>query len=79
MKRNLLSLMLLAFALFLCGGIQAQTLIDEHFDAFTEGSEESPAATDISGYSGKLFKQIGWSGKYVDEAGGSCSSRTAEI
>lgn len=62
--------MLLAFALFLCGGIQAQTLIDEHFDAFTEGSEESPAATDISGYSGKLFKQIGWSGKYVYEAGG---------
>ena len=55
--------MLLAFALFLCGGIQAQTLIDEHFDAFTEGSEESPAATDISGYSGKLFKQIGWRGQ----------------
>ncbi len=69
MKKNLLSFVLLALAAFLCGNLQAQTLIDEHFDAFTEGSEDNPATTDISGYSGKLFKTLKWNGKSVYEAG----------
>ncbi len=44
----------------------------EGFSAFTEGSEENPATTDISSYSsGKLSKTLtGWSGKLVYEAGG---------
>lgn len=70
MKKNLLSFVLSALAIFLCGGIQAQTIIDENFDQFTEGSEDNPATTDISGYSGKLYKTLKWSGKYIYEAGG---------
>ncbi len=44
----------------------------EGFSAFTEGSEDNPATTDISSYSsGKLSKTLtGWSGKLVYEAGG---------
>ncbi len=44
----------------------------EDFSAFTEGSEDAPATTDISSYSsGKLSKTLsGWSGKLVYEAGG---------
>ena len=58
MKKNLLSFVLFTLAIFLCGGIQAQTIIDENFDQFTEGSEDNPATTDISGYSGKLYKTL---------------------
>ena len=70
MKKNIYSFVLILIGILLCGGLQAQTIIDENFDTFTEGSEESPATTDISGYSGKLYKGIGWNGKYVYEAGG---------
>lgn len=70
MKKNIFTFVLVFFATLLCGGMQAQTIIDENFDSFTEGSEDSPATTDISGYSGKLYKGIGWNGKYVYEAGG---------
>lgn len=57
-------------SLFCLGGLAQEVIIDEHFDAFTEGSEQEPATTDISGYSGKLKKTIDWNGKYVYEAGG---------
>lgn len=70
MKKNLLSIALTLLCTILCGGMQAQVIIDENFDVFTEGSETEPATTDISGYSGKLYKTISWSGKYVYEAGG---------
>lgn len=70
MKKNIYSFVLILLGILLCGGLHAQTIIDENFDTFTEGSEESPATTDISGYSGKLYKGIGWNGKYVYEAGG---------
>lgn len=70
MKKNIYSFLLVALCTLLCGNIQAQTIIDENFDAFTEGSEDTPATTDISGYSGKLYKTISWNGKYVYEAGG---------
>ena len=47
-------------------------ILDESFDAFTEGSEETPGTTDISvGYSGKLRTTLsGWTGKSIYEAGG---------
>lgn len=70
MKKNIYSFVLILLGILLCGGLQAQTIIDENFDTFTEGREDSPATTDISGYSGKLNKSIGWNGKYVYEAGG---------
>ena len=45
-------------------------VLDEKFAAFTDGSAESPASTDISGYSGKLAKTLsGWSGRKIYEAG----------
>lgn len=69
MKKNLLSFALSLLCIIVCGNAQAQVLIDENFDSFTEGSEETPATTDISGYSGKLYKTISWNGKYVYEAG----------
>ncbi len=53
-----------------CVTLNAQeTIIDQNFDEFTEGSESSPSSTDISGYTGKLNKTIGWNGRYVYEAG----------
>lgn len=57
---------------FVCADLRAQeeVVIDEDFSEFTEGSESQPATTDISGYSGKLYKTIGWNGSKVYEAGG---------
>lgn len=49
-------------------------LLDEKFDAFTEGTVDAPATTDIStpSYSGKLATTLsGWKGSKVYEAGGS--------
>lgn len=48
------------------------TVFEENFAAFTDGSEELPATTDISsGYTNKLSSTLtGWSGRYVYEAGG---------
>ena len=48
-------------------------LLDEKFDAFTEGSADAPATEDISTptYSGKLATTLsGWKGSKVYEAGG---------
>lgn len=73
-KRLLLSAFFATvFALF--GYAQGQndeltTVFSENFDAFTEGSEETPGTTDISGYTGKLKKTIDWNGSKVYEAGG---------
>ena len=67
----------LATALSICGSVYAQdevkVLLEENFDAFTEGSVETPATTDISSYSsGKLADVLtGWRGSKVYEAGGS--------
>lgn len=49
------------------------TVFEESFAAFTEGSEDAPATTDIStGTTNKLNTTLsGWSGRYVYEAGGS--------
>lgn len=51
---------------------EVTTVLDESFAAFTEGSEAEPATTDISsGLTNKLGTTlIGWSGRYVYEAGG---------
>ncbi|MGI6222194.1 MAG: fibronectin type III domain-containing protein [Prevotella sp.] len=48
-------------------------ILSENFDAFTEGSVDSPATVDISrGASPKLGQVLtDWTGKYVYEAGGS--------
>ena len=71
-KLLMLAMLFLAFAM----GATAQddnvtVVLDENFDAFTEGSEDAPATTDISSYSsGKLSKNLtGWSGSKVYEAG----------
>lgn len=46
-------------------------VLEQNFDVFTEGSEDAPAATDISSYTGKLRTTLsGWSGSKVYEAGG---------
>lgn len=72
-KLLMLAMMCMVFAL----GVQAQddklvTVLDENFDAFTEGSVDAPATVDISSYSSsKLNKTLsGWSGSKVYEAGG---------
>lgn len=71
MRKNLLFIMLtFIWAAFGTEAFAQQTLIDENFDQFTEGTEDNPATTDISGYTGKLNQTIGWNGKYVYEAGG---------
>lgn len=73
MKKTLLRLVsTMAFALALAAGtaFAQTTIIDQNFDQFTEGSEQQPATTDISGYTGKLYKTIQWNGKSVYEAGG---------
>lgn len=70
MKKKLLSLALMLLGSAMTTSISAQVIIDQKFDDFTEGSEATPATTDITGYSGKLYKTIGWNGKSVYEAGG---------
>lgn len=73
-KRLLLSaLFATVFALFSYAqdnNDELTTVFSENFDAFTEGSEDAPGTTDISGYTGKLKKTIGWNGSKVYEAGG---------
>lgn len=64
--------------LVLAGNVRLQAaegdtivVLNERFDAFTEGSENAPGATDISGTGGKLQKNLpGWQGNRVYEAGG---------
>lgn len=72
MRKNLLLFLLMTLMSFVCADLRAQeeVVIDEDFSEFTEGSESQPATTDISGYSGKLYKTIGWNGSKVYEAGG---------
>lgn len=73
MKKTLLRLVsTMAFTLALTAGtaFAQTTIIDQNFDQFTEGTEENPATTDISGNTGKLYKTIQWNGKSVYEAGG---------
>lgn len=71
MKKYQLLVALTVSASLFCANVQAQEIIiNESFDQFSEGSETEPATTDISGYSGKLYKTLGWNGRYVYEAGG---------
>ncbi len=72
-KLLMLAMLFLAFAM----GATAQddnvtVVLDENFDAFTEGSEDAPATTDLGGFSGKLYKNLHWSysSSKVYEAGG---------
>lgn len=55
-------------------GTDVTVLLEENFDAFTEGTADEPATTDISTptYTGKLATTLsGWKGSKVYEAGGS--------
>ena len=75
-KKSLLCTLVLAwFTAFaaLAEGSEVVSILEENFNAFTEGSETAPASTDISsGYTGKLKTTLtGWSGSKVYEAGGS--------
>ena len=75
-KKSLLCTLVLAwFTAFaaLAEGPEVVSILEENFNAFTEGSETAPASTDISsGYTGKLKTTLtGWSGSKVYEAGGS--------
>lgn len=73
LKKSLQILAVVAIMLATALSAQAQdvtVVLDEKFAAFTDGSAESPASTDISGYSGKLAKTLsGWSGRKIYEAG----------
>lgn len=79
-KRLLLSaLFATVFALFSYAqdnNDELTTVFSENFDAFTEGSEDAPGTTDISGYTGKLKKTIGWNGSKVYEAGANSLLKT---
>lgn len=73
--KKVFTFMMAAVMMMMATSAMAQdvtTVFSENFDAFTEGSEESPATTDISsGYTNKLSSTLsGWSGRYVYEAGG---------
>ena len=73
LKKSLQILAVVAVMLATALSAHAQdvtVVLDEKFAAFTDGSAESPASTDISGYSGKLAKTLsGWSGRKIYEAG----------
>lgn len=71
MKKFLL-LLASVLAFFTVSAATPVVIFSEDFTAFTEGSENEPATTDISsGYTNKLSSTLtGWSGKYVYEAGG---------
>lgn len=74
MKKKLRTLLL--SALLLCGlaaqAADVTVVLEENFDAFTEGSESAPATVDISSYSSNKLRNTlsGWSGSKVYEAGG---------
>ena len=75
-KKLLSSLVLFIFCTSMSFAQDADVtvLLDEKFDAFTEGTVDAPATTDIStpSYSGKLATTLsGWKGSKVYEAGGS--------
>lgn len=71
MKRFIFSLFLFMGILGVMSAAKPTVILNEDFAAFTEGSENAPAKTDIGGYSGKLAQTLkGWSGKNVFEAGG---------
>ncbi len=72
MRKVLLSLVMALATVSMMWATEPTVILSEGFSAFTEGSEDNPATTDISTYSsGKLSKNLsGWSGKLVYEAGG---------
>ncbi len=72
MRKILLSLVMALATVSMMQAEEPTVVFAEDFSAFTEGSEDAPATTDISTYSsGKLSKTLsGWSGKLVYEAGG---------
>lgn len=72
MRKLLLSLVMALATVSMMQAEEPTVVFAEDFSAFTEGSEDAPATTDISTYSsGKLASTLtGWSGKLVYEAGG---------
>ncbi len=69
MKRFLFSVMIALVAVMTMGAVEPTLIFLQDFNAFTEGTEQAPATTDIS--SAKLGQTLtGWSGKNVYEAGG---------
>lgn len=51
---------------------EVKTLLSQDFNTFTEGSLDAPGTTDLGGFSGKLYTDLGWgySSSKVYEAGG---------
>lgn len=72
MRKFYATAMFVCVAILFSANLHAQTvIINENFDVFAQGSEESPASEDIaSGYNSKLKQTINWKGKSVFEAGG---------
>ena len=70
--RKVLAVAIAAFALSAYAQSEVTTVFYNDFSEFTNGSETQPGTTDISGYSGALYKSTKfpkWNGKKVYEAG----------
>lgn len=64
--------MMALFSLSATAQSDITVVLDQNFDAFTEGSEDNPATVDISSYSSNKLRNTlpGWTGSRVYEAGG---------
>ncbi len=64
--------MMALFSLSATAQSDITVVLEQNFDAFTEGSEDNPATVDISSYSSNKLRNTltGWSGSRVYEAGG---------
>ena len=70
--RKVLAVAIAAFALSAYAQSEVTTVFYNDFSEFTNGSEAQPGTTDISGYSGALYKSTKfpkWNGSKVYEAG----------
>lgn len=75
MKKIFTTLMLVAMTMFSANTFAQTVVLDENFDAFTNGSADAPGTVDITGYSSSIEHRLasiltGWTGRYVYEAGG---------
>ena len=70
--QSLLVMLLLPCASVMAAEGDTVVVLEQNFDAFTEGSEDAPATTDISSYSSNKLRNTlsGWTGSKVYEAGG---------
>ena len=71
--KHLLMMLLLPCASAFAAEGDTIVVLEQNFDAFTEGTESTPATTDISSYSSNKLRNTlaNWSGSRVYEAGGS--------